>query len=107
MEQAILVYIDLDGAAIKVGQLSGHYRNGRESMSFEYDHAWLNHPKRFSLNPALKLVAGSFHASPDKPLFGALDNSAPDRWGRLLMRRSERKNCFNFLCPGKSVCQLK
>lgn len=52
----------------------------------------MSHPKRFSLDPALKLVAGSFHASLDKPLFGAIDDSAPDRWGRLLMRRSERKN---------------
>lgn len=26
------------------------------------------------------------------PLFGAIDDSAPDRWGRLLMCRSERKN---------------
>lgn len=92
MEQAIFVYVDLDGMPIKVGQLWSHYRNGRESMSFEYDRAWLNHPKRFSFDPALKLVAGSFHASADKPLFGAIDDSAPDRWGRLLMRRFERKN---------------
>ena len=92
MEQAILVYVDLMGIPIKVGQLWGRFRNGRESMSFEYDRDWLNHPKRFSLDPALKLVAGSFHASSDKPLFGAIDDSAPDRWGRLLMRRSERKN---------------
>ena len=37
MEQAILVYVDLDGMPVKVGQLWGHYRHGRESMSFEYD----------------------------------------------------------------------
>jgi len=92
MEQAILVYVDLMGIPMKVGQLWGRFRNGRESMSFEYDRNWLNHPKRFSLDPALKLVAGSFHAASDKPLFGAIDDSAPDRWGRLLMRRSERKN---------------
>lgn len=92
MDKAILVYVDLIGIPTKVGQLWGRFRNGRESMSFEYDRAWLNHPKRFSLDPALKLVTGSFHASPDKPLFGAIDDSAPDRWGRLLMRRSERKN---------------
>ena len=91
MDQTILVYIDLEGIAIKVGQLWNHYRNGRESMSFEYDRAWLNHPKRFSLDSALKLASGPFHASPDKPIFGAIDDSAPDRWGRLLMRRSERK----------------
>jgi serine/threonine-protein kinase HipA len=92
MEHAILVYVDLVGIPMKVGQLWGRFRNGRESMSFEYDRDWLNHPKRFSLDPALKLVAGSFHAASDKPLFGAIDDSAPDRWGRLLMRRSERKN---------------
>src|SRR5580658_3464579 len=91
MEHAILVYVDLVGIPMKVGQLWGRFRNGRESMSFEYDRDWLNHPKRFSLDPALKLVAGSFHAASDKPLFGAIDDSAPDRWGRLLMRRSERK----------------
>src|SRR5713101_2137120 len=92
MEQNILVYVDLEGVSIKVGQLWTHYRNGRESVSFEYDRNWLNHPKRFSLDPALKLLPGSFHASSDKPLFGAIDDSAPDRWGRLLMRRSERRN---------------
>lgn len=92
MEHAILVYVDLVGIPMKVGQLWGRFRIGRESMSFEYDRDWLNHPKRFSLDPALKLVAGSFHAASDKPLFGAIDDSAPDRWGRLLMRRSERKN---------------
>lgn len=54
MEKAILVYVDLIGTPIKVGQLWGRYRNGRESMSFEYDRDWLNHPKRFSLDPALK-----------------------------------------------------
>lgn len=92
MEEAILVYVDLEGVPIRVGKLWARYRNGRESISFEYDREWLIHPKRFSLDPALKLIEGSFHASPDKPIFGAIDDSAPDRWGRLLMRRSERKN---------------
>ncbi len=92
MEQTILVYLDLEGMPIKVGQLWAHSRNERESLSFEYDRSWLNHPKRFTLDPALKLVTGAFHTSSDKPLFGAIDDSAPDRWGRLLMRRSERKN---------------
>ncbi len=92
MEQTILVYVDLIGIPIKVGYLWSNLRHGRESMSFEYDRDWLNHPKRFSLDPALKLISGSFHAASDKPLFGAMDDSAPDRWGRLLMRRFERKN---------------
>jgi serine/threonine-protein kinase HipA len=92
MEQSVLVYVDLEDVPVRVGQLWTHYRNGKESISFEYDRNWLSHPKRFSLDPALKLVAGSFHASSDKPLFGAIEDSAPDRWGRLLMRRSERRS---------------
>ena len=91
MEQSILVYLDLEGVPVKVGLLWAHYRNSRESLSFEYDDHWLKHPKQFSLEPALKLVSGTFHTSSDKPLFGSIDDSAPDRWGRLLMRRSERK----------------
>lgn len=92
MEHTIMVFVDLDGVAIHVGKLWPHYRQGRESFSFEYDRNWLKHPKRFSLDPALKLVDGAFHASPDKPLFGAIEDSAPDRWGRLLLRRTERRN---------------
>lgn len=95
MEQTILVYIDLEGVPIKVGKLWARCRSGRESMSFEYDRNWLNHRKRFSLDPALRLFTGTFHASPDKPLFGAIDDSAPDRWGRLLMRRFENKDAKN------------
>lgn len=92
MDQSILVHVDLAGVLIPVGRLWARYRAGRESVSFEYDRKWLDHPQRFTLDPALKLVEGSFHASQDKPLFGALEDSAPDRWGRLLMRRAERKN---------------
>jgi len=92
MDLGILVYVDLLGSPIKVGKIWTHSRNRRESISFEYDREWLKHSKRFSLDPALKLVEGPLHASLDKPMFGAIDDSAPDRWGRLLMRRSERKN---------------
>lgn len=66
-------------------------RTGRESATFEYDKAWLTHADRFALEPALKLGRGPFHTAADKPLFGAIGDSAPDRWGRVLMRRAERR----------------
>jgi serine/threonine-protein kinase HipA len=66
-------------------------RKDRESATFEYDRSWLAHPERFSLEPALKLGPGPFHTGSDKPLFGAIGDSAPDRWGRVLMRRAERR----------------
>src|SRR5437762_12247216 len=34
---------------------------------------------------------GVFPTPPDAPLFGAIGDSAPDRWGRALMRRVSRR----------------
>ena len=51
----------------------------------------VQHAARFSLEPALTLGPGPFHTPADTPLFGAIGDSAPDRWGRALMRRMERR----------------
>ncbi len=91
MEKDVLVYIDLQGTTYLVGRLWTRTRKDRESASFEYDKTWLAHENRFSLEPALKLGPGPFHTQPDRSLFGAIGDSAPDRWGRVLMRRSERR----------------
>lgn len=91
MEKEVLVYVDLLGAPHLVGRLWARMRKDRESATFEYDKGWLAHPERFSLEPALKLGPGPFHAPSAKPLFGAIGDSAPDRWGRVLMRRAERR----------------
>ncbi|MCE5294444.1 MAG: type II toxin-antitoxin system HipA family toxin [Chlamydiales bacterium] len=106
MEKEIHVYIDLDGISTKVGDLWVHSRHGKESCSFEYDRLWLASENRFSLDPALKLAPGSFHASQDKPLFGAIEDSAPDRWGRTLMRRAERKNALNEKRQARSLGEI-
>ena len=34
------------------------------------------------------------HTAPDKSLIGAIGDSAPDRWGRVLMRRAERRRAL-------------
>ena len=91
MEKEALVYVDLRGTPHLVGRLWTRTRQARESATFEYDAGWLAHPERFSLEPAIKLGPGPFHAPSGKPLFGAIGDSAPDRWGRLLMRRAERR----------------
>ena len=91
MDREIFVYIDLRGVSVLVGRLWTRVQRGRESASFEYDASWLNHPERFALEPALALGPGPFHTLPAKALFGAIGDSAPDRWGRVLMRRAERR----------------
>lgn len=91
MEKDVLVYVDLQGAPHLVGRLWARARGNKDSATFEYDKAWLANPDHFSLEPALKLGPGPFHTTSDKPLFGAIGDSAPDRWGRVLMRRAERR----------------
>jgi serine/threonine-protein kinase HipA len=91
MDREVLVYVDLQGTPHLVGRLWARVRKDRENATFEYDKSWLEHAERFSLEPALKLGPGPFHTPSDKPLFGAIGDSAPDRWGRVLMRRAERR----------------
>ena len=85
----IYVSIELGGETLPVGKLWFHQKGARQSASFEYDEKWLQHPEKFALDPALQLTKGSFHTTPDQILFGAIGDSAPDRWGRVLMRRAE------------------
>jgi serine/threonine-protein kinase HipA len=91
MEKRVLVFADLEGTPHQVGQLWARARNDRESATFEYEKEWLGQPDRFSLEPALKLGPGPFHTPAGHALFGAIGDSAPDRWGRVLMRRAERR----------------
>jgi serine/threonine-protein kinase HipA len=91
MDREVFVYVDLDGAQHLVGRLWGRMRKDSESATFEYDDEWLKNPAKFSLEPALQLSPGPFHTPADTPMFGAIGDSAPDRWGRALMKRMERR----------------
>ena len=91
MDREVRVHVDLEGTPHFVGRLWSRTRKGRETASFEYAPEWLENPARFSLEPALQLGPGPFHTQGDLPMFGAIGDSAPDRWGRALMRRAERR----------------
>jgi|HubBroStandDraft_3_1064219.scaffolds.fasta_scaffold37521_2 serine/threonine-protein kinase HipA len=91
MERQAIVYMDYPTGAAMVGRLWSRVRNGRETATFEYDRNWLQRADRFALEPALMLAPGPYHTGGDRPLFGAIGDSAPDRWGRVLMRRTERR----------------
>ena len=91
MDELVYVYVGLGGAPEFCGRLWARARKGQESASFEYDEGWLRAANRFSLEPALSLGPGSFHTGQGKALLGAIGDSAPDRWGRMLMGRAERR----------------
>jgi serine/threonine-protein kinase HipA len=91
----VIVSILCGNENIRVGTLWFHVGGTRESASFEYDQKWLKHPEKFSLEPALKLTEGAFHTDHKINIFGAIGDSAPDRWGRVLMRRAEIAKATN------------
>lgn len=90
-DRSVYVYVDLEGKPILVGTLYARFRRNRESATFTYDNAWLSHPSRFALEPALVLHDLAHHTHAGQAMFGAFGDSAPDRWGRMLMRRAERQ----------------
>ena len=91
MDRQIFVYVDLDNTPHLVGRLWLRVRNRTESATFQYDESWLQNPERFALEPALQMDAAPYHTDTGKRLFGAIGDSAPDRWGRALMMRAEAR----------------
>jgi serine/threonine-protein kinase HipA len=106
MDRAILVYADLAGKPQPVGSLWARTRKGKETATFEYDRRWLDNRDAFSLEPALALGPGPHHTETGKALFGAIGDSAPDRWGRLLMRRAERRRAAHEQRPARALSEI-
>ncbi|MFO1056115.1 MAG: HipA domain-containing protein [Dongiaceae bacterium] len=107
MEREVLVHVELGGRPLPVGRLWGRGRRGKESAGFEYDRGWLARPERFALGPALQLGPGPFVMEAGKLLLGPLGDSAPDRWGRMLMRRAERRQAARESRPPRTLWGLE
>jgi len=89
-EKTIYVYADwTNRSPMLMGRLYVNISRGKELFSFEYSKDWIHGADAgFVFDPDLSLYEGRQYA-PDKPLFGVFEDSCPDRWGRLLMKRKE------------------
>ena len=65
----------------------GRLSHERGTYSFEYSEAWLAERGNFAIDPSLPVVPGEVFST---ALPGIFDDSAPDRWGRLLLDRREQ-----------------
>ncbi len=84
------VFVDLKGTPYLAGRLWVHSKGSNQRATFEYDPNWIAADHRFALEPALHVGAGPYHTAAGRALFGAIGDSAPDRWGRTLLARRER-----------------
>ena len=87
----IEVHIDLEGRTRQIGLARRNVVRGGETIVFECIEDWLNDDRRFSIEPALTLAPGPYAPRRNMAIFGSLGDSAPDTWGRSLMRRQERR----------------
>ena len=87
MSDALEVWLDADliDERCRVGTLA----HDRGTVRFAYDPAWLQHPLSFALDPDLSLGEGVYYPKPEQGNFRIFDDSAPDRWGQMLMKRRE------------------
>lgn len=82
--------VELRLHGLPVGTVYRHASSSGERISFRYAQDWLASRERFALDPELFLDARA--TTPARGgLFGALSDCAPDRWGRQLMQRRERR----------------
>ena len=105
-DRAVYVYVELSGKPVFVGTLYARFRKNRESATFTYEASWLSHPSRFALEPALVLHDLAHHTHTGQAMFGAFGDSAPDRWGRMLMRRAERQRAKAEKRPPRTVNEI-
>jgi serine/threonine-protein kinase HipA len=77
------------GTPVRMGTVHATRARGKEVFSFEYDPSWLERDEAVELDPGLRLYSGPQFLSDGRPNFGLFLDSAPDRWGRVLLRRRE------------------
>ncbi len=76
----------------KIGICEIENARGKEVISFCYDPKWLRDHPDITLDPDLYAMVGRQYPSSDKPSFGFLSDTAPDRWGRTLMQHREKQD---------------
>lgn len=90
-DREVEVIVQIGGEDVPAGQLWAHRRRGVESHTFSYHREYLAREGVYELDPALPLVEGPQQTPEGRPIFAAFSDCSPDRWGRKLIKRGERR----------------
>lgn len=102
-ERVVEIDIELGGIMVPVGGMRCVPSRARETVVFEYANDWLKRPERFAIDQGVPLSPGPFVPSGNGEMFPALGDSAPDNWGRALMRRRERRRAVREERPVRTL----
>ena len=103
----ILVFSDRDGKGGPsfMGTLLAERVRGKEIFSFSYTSEWIKKGDPQLVDPDLQYFQGPQYLNDEKPNFGIFLDSAPDRWGRLLMRRKEANEARKEKRPERQLME--
>jgi len=90
-DREVDVFVQIGGEDVAAGRLWAHRGRGIESQTFSYGRDYLAREAAYELDPALPLVEGPQQTPEGRPIFAALSDCSPDRWGRKLIKRGERR----------------
>lgn len=103
------IQVRLGNAERLIGTLRYNREGARESAAFEYDPSWLADAERFSIDPALQLVAGPQfrRRSPHGSIFhAAIADTEPDGWARRVIMRDHAKRRADARRAGVDMAPL-
>lgn len=104
--RSVDVYLSIDTDDVVVGRLYPHVGRGVESATFAYDPTYLADPRAYALEPALPLDASPHHTDAGLPMFRSFADTAPDRWGRRLILRTERLRAEQRHTPARALSEF-
>jgi len=87
----LYVHVDHDGKPCLAARLHACVEGHHEWAELEVDPRWARRPEARRYAPMLAVAPACQSTGASMPLLGAVGDSAPDRWGRTLMRRMERR----------------
>lgn len=104
-QDSVQVCVDLPDFAAPhlMGTLHRQAGTRGSVFSFRYAANWLEDSHAFAFDPDLALFEGPQYPAPDRGNFGVFLDSAPDRWGRVLMQRRENIRAREAQCSARAL----
>lgn len=88
LPSTLLVYLEIDW--LNEPTLVGRLFHDDLRSSFEFDGKWLESHPTLRLSAGLENFPGRQHRQSSCGLFGCFSDTLPNRWGRMLIKRSEQ-----------------
>jgi serine/threonine-protein kinase HipA len=86
---SVQVFLAMDAKPEHVGVFRPGHGERHAPHAFAYASSWLKDEAFFNLDPHIQPCEGEQFPPPPLPMFGMLRDATPDRWGRMLLAKTE------------------